>query len=115
MSRFFENANEIFEAASAAPSGSSAALTILIHPGGQIHIIDSGDGGETPIDALQAEHGCRTAFRVSRDGQRVRVEGRDGATRCTLESSRKTVNTLGVFRDFPAYTLAAPAPLAIAA
>lgn len=103
MSRFFDNANEIFEAASAVPSGSSA-LTILIRPGGQIHIVD---GAESPIDALQAEHGCRTAFRVSRDGQKVRVEGRDGATRCTLENSSKPMNLLGLFNDLPTYTLAA--------
>lgn len=111
MSRFFENANEIFEAASAAPSGSSA-LTILIRPGGQIHIVD---GADSPIDVLQAEHGCRTAFRVSRDGSRVRVEGRDGATRCTLENSQKSINTLGLFRDCPAYILAPAAIAAIAA
>ena len=102
MSRFFENANDIFEAASAAPCGSSAALTILIRPGGQIHIVD---GADSPIDALQAEHGCRTAFRVSREGQRVRVEGREGGVRCTLESSRKSVDALGLFRDFPVYAL----------
>jgi hypothetical protein len=110
VSRFFENANEIFEAASAA-SGSSA-LTILITPAGQIRIVD---GADSPIDSLQAEHGCRTAFRVSRDAGRVRVEGRDGATRCTLENSRKSINTLGLFHDFPAYTLAPAAIAAIAA
>ena len=104
MSRFLENANEIFETASAAPSGSSASLTILIRPSGQIHIVD---GGNSPIDVLQSEHGCRTAFRVSRDGQHVRVEGRDGTNRCTLDNSRQSINTLGLFRDFPAYTLAA--------
>jgi len=91
VSRFFENANEIFEAASAAPSGSSAALTILIRPSGQIHIVD---GSDSAIDALQAEHGCRTAFRVSRDGRRVRVEGR-----------KKPISTLGLFLDCPAYIL----------
>ena len=102
MSRFFLNANEIFEAASAAPSGSSAALTILIRPSGQIHIVD---GSDSAIDALQAEHGCRTAFRVSRDGRRVRVEGRDGASRCTFENAQKPISTLGLFLDCPAYIL----------
>jgi hypothetical protein len=111
VSRFFQNASEIFEAASAAPSGSEA-LTILIRPSGQLHIVD---GGDSPLDALRAEHGCRTAFRVSRDGQRVRVEGRDGATRCTLESAQKPVNTLGLFRDFPAYEITAPAARLLAA
>ena len=59
------------------------------------------------MDALRAQHGCRTAFRVSRDGQRVRVEGQDGANRCTLENPVQSITALGLFRDFPAYTLAA--------
>ncbi len=84
-------------------------LTILIRPGGQIHIID-GDGADSSIDALQSEHGCPTAFRVTRDGRRIRVEGRDGTTRRTIENSRKPIQTLGLFRDCPAYTMA-PAAL----
>jgi hypothetical protein len=52
VSRFFENANDIFEAASAAPSGSSA-LTILILPAAKIRIVDAA-GADSPIDALQS-------------------------------------------------------------
>lgn len=104
MSRFLEHAAEIFEAAAAGPSGTSAALTILIRPEGQIHIVD---GLESPVEALQAQHGCRTAFRVLRDRCGVRVEGRNGAVRCTLEDSgrAKPAGRPAFLFDCPVYVL----------
>jgi hypothetical protein len=99
----------------AAPEGSSPALTILIRPEGHILIVD---GAESPIDALQHQFGCASAFRVTRDGGQVRVEGRSGSNRCVIETP-KTGKTrtakvysgaaLGLFIDRPAYCLAQPA------
>ena len=107
MSRFLVDATEIFEAASVAPFGSSPAMTILIHPQGQIHIVD---GDEVPIDSLQARHGCRTAFRVTRGVNGVRVDGRDGSTRCVLHKANppKQAATLGLFHDRPLYSMMGP-------
>jgi hypothetical protein len=99
----------------AAPEGSSPALTILIRAGGQIHIVD---GAESPIDALQHEFGCGSAFRVTRHGGQVRVEGRSGSNKCVIENPRtqkpRTAKAyagaaLGLFIDRPAYCLAQPA------
>lgn len=112
MSRFLKDANEILQAASVV-ADDSAVLTILIHPRGQIHVVD---GAEVPMECLQASHGGAVAFRVSRSTEGVRVEGRDGASRCILEK-RKPVQralsaaaALGLFRDRPLYSVAgAPA------
>ncbi len=94
----------------AAPEGSSSALTILIRPEGQIHIVD---GAESPIDALRRQFGCGTAFRVTRFGGQVRVEGRSGSHRCVIEKpvQGKTLaaSSLGLFVDRPAYDLTKPA------
>jgi hypothetical protein len=99
----------------AAPEGSSPALTILIRPEGQIHIVD---GAESPIEALQQQFGCGSAFRVTRYGGQVRVEGRSGSNRCVIENPRSEKPkaskayagaALGLFIDRPAYCLAQPA------
>ena len=109
MSRFLDHASEIFEAASAAPEGYSAALTILIHSQGQIHIVD---GEESPLDRLQAQHGGATAYRVTRGCGGVRVEGRAGSSRCVLEERLPVkgvsaqATALGLFRDLPVYSMA---------
>lgn len=110
MSAFTEQAGQVFDAAIAAPEGSSPALTILIRPEGQIHIVD---GAESSIDALQHRFGCGTAFRVTRYGGEVRVEGRSGPNQCVIEKPRpvKTyaARSLGLFIDRPAYCLTQPA------
>ncbi len=108
MSRFLDDANEIFEAASAVVDA-SPALTILIHPRGGIHIVD---GAESPIESLQAQHGCGTAFRVTRQAGSVRVEGRNGMSRCVLEKRPEShgavaaAANLGLFYDRPVYSVA---------
>ena len=107
MSRFLDHASEIFQTATSAPEDSSAALTILIHAQGQIHVVD---GADSPLDTIQAQYGCRSAYRVTREFGRVRVEGRSGSSRCVLED-RKAAKTspaaaLGLFLDRPLYAMA---------
>lgn len=104
MSRFLDHASEIFETAGSAPEGSSAALTILINPQGQIHIVD---GADSPLDSLQAQYGCRSAFHVTRRLGRVRVEGRSGSSRCIIEDGKPQPASaaLGLFVDRPVYAL----------
>ena len=96
----------MFDAAVSAPEGSSDALTILIRPEGQIHIVD---GAESPIDALRHQFGCGTAFRVTRYNGQVRVEGRSGSDKCLIEKPRAVkayaASALGLFVDRPAYDL----------
>ncbi len=59
-------------------------MTILLGGDGIRMIADS----DWPLDSLLWRHGAKTAYRVSEHGGRIRVEGREGATRCVLESAR---------------------------
>jgi hypothetical protein len=104
VSRFLDHATEIFQTAVSAPEDSSAALTILIHQQGQIHVVD---GADSPLDSLQAQYGCRSAFQVTRRFGRVRVEGRSGSSHCVLEDREPpAAAALGLFTDRPVYALA---------
>lgn len=49
-------------------------LTILLGPGGVLRVIADSDW---PLQSLQSKYGARSAYRVTADGQGVRVEGRD--------------------------------------
>lgn len=82
MSRFAEQAEEIFRAAQSA--GTASEMTILLGADGIRLIADS----DWPLDSLLWHHGAKTAYRVSERDGRIRVEGREGATRCVVESAR---------------------------
>ena len=82
MSRFAEQAEEIFRAAEYA--GSASDLTILLGDSGIRLIADS----DWPLDSLLWHHGAKTAYRVSEHRGKIRVEGREGETRCVIESTR---------------------------
>ena len=79
---FAEQAEEIFRAAQSA--GTASEMTILLGGDGVRLIADS----DWPLDSLLWHHGAKTAYRVSELNGRIRVEGREGATRCVLESAR---------------------------
>lgn len=82
MSRFAEQAEEIFHAAESA--GSTSDLTILLGDNGIRMIADS----DWPLDSLLWHHGAKTAYRVTERRGTVRVEGREGGMRCVMESAR---------------------------
>ena len=85
VSRFFDDAKGIFEAAeSAYRSGQCVSDTIvLIGPDGAIEMLA---GSDWPLDRLAAERGAERAYRVGEAGGRVRVEARSGSRTCRLES-----------------------------
>ena len=87
MSRFLDNAAQIFEAAeSALESGNEPSdVTILIGPEGGIRMVAESDW---PLDTLQAHHGAQMAYRISRQEQTVRVQGRAGCQTCLFETAR---------------------------
>jgi hypothetical protein len=80
-----EQAREILEAAeNASRLGQVCSeMTILIDPQGHIHMVADSDW---PLDSLVRHHGAKSAYRVSERKGSIRVEGRDGARRCLLES-----------------------------
>jgi hypothetical protein len=85
VSRFFEDANAIFEAAeSAYRSGQCLSdTTVLIGPDGAIQMLA---GSDWPLDRLAAERGAARAYRVGEAKGRVLLEARSGSRTCRLES-----------------------------
>jgi hypothetical protein len=81
-----EQARNILDAAeSASRSGQACTeMTILIGPEGRIRMVADSDW---PLESLARHHGAESAYRVSEETGRIRVEGRDGMRRCLLESS----------------------------
>lgn len=84
MSRFFENAAKILDAAEcASQAGTATPMTILIGEEGAIRLVAASDW---PLDRLQEHHGARMAYRVSQGPERVEVQGRDGHRSCVFQS-----------------------------
>lgn len=85
VSRFLENAREIFETAERVleTGGTPSNVSILMGGSGGIRIIAESDW---PLESLQREHGAAMAYRVSGGADRVRVEGRNGPRTCHLET-----------------------------
>jgi hypothetical protein len=81
-----EQARNILDAAeSASRSGQACTeMTILIGPEGHIRMVADSDW---PLESLARHNGAQSAYRVSEETGRIRVEGRDGMRRCLLESS----------------------------
>lgn len=104
MDTFLENAQRIFEVArNAAGSDGSAEnsdFALLVRPDGSLHMVME---AELNLDAVAAENGARTAYRVSRSQTGVRVFGRNGSRRCELTESKAARELL---RDLPLYLIA---------
>lgn len=90
MDEFLANAGQLLESARAAggAEGTGGAqggmpLAILIGQDGSIRAVS---GSDWPLESLAREHGARMAYRISRSGRTVRVEGRHGMRRCLLEA-----------------------------
>lgn len=108
MSRFFDDAVNIFETASAAPAAdASPDLDILIDAAGRLHIVQT--PGWRP-DALRLHYGARTSYRVTRSRDRVQVEGYGPGGTCFLQSEEPRVASLHLPGGVPQYTVVA-APL----
>jgi len=82
---FWADAENLFETArQAVRSGSpDCDWAILIGPQGDIRMLDAAGWA---LPSLQAQHGAETAYRVTRAGGRVCLEGRCGSQTCLLRS-----------------------------
>ena len=106
MTDFLVNAERILETAASA-SGSeleSGGLAILIGQDGGIHMLM---GSDWPLSSLQAHHGASAAYRVSRNGGQVRVEGKSRTGSCLLQSELPSAAARRLLADRPRYFLAA--------
>jgi hypothetical protein len=102
VSRFFEDAGQIFETATAASSEESPAnMAILIGSDGALRIVDA--AGWRP-DTLQAHYGARTVYQVTRTAGSVKVTGCSGSQTCALETARPLLP----FQGLPNYAIIPP-------
>jgi hypothetical protein len=85
VDRFFADAQGIFETALAAPSHEGGSFGLMIRQDGGIHVVM-----DTPftLEAMVAELGARTAFRVARERGGVKLEGFSNGRRCSIESPK---------------------------
>ena len=102
MDDFLENAQRIFDVAQADASDAPSQFALLVRDDGGLHFIM-----ESPvsIEGASACAGARTAYRVTRSAQSVRVEGRRGGKDCVIEERRGFRHLL---RDQPLYVIASP-------
>jgi hypothetical protein len=82
---FWADAENLFETArQASQSGSpDCDWAILIGPQGDIRMLEAAGWA---LPSLLAQHGAETAYRVTREGGRVCLEGRRGSQTCLLRS-----------------------------
>jgi hypothetical protein len=92
-----EDAIEILDAAErAVRSGQTLTdMAILIGRNGSVYMIAE---PQDPLESLQREHGAATAYHVTTERDKVRVDGRAGARRCCLESRAAAAPLLGNLR-----------------
>ena len=85
MEAFWTDADNLFETArQASQSGSpDCDWAILIVPQGDMRMLEAGGWA---LPSLLAQHGAETAYRVTREGGRVCLEGRRGSETCLLRS-----------------------------
>lgn len=113
---FLADAENIFETARQASQAGSPDCdwAILIGPQGDIRMVEAAGWA---LPSLVAHHGAETAYRVSRDGGQVRLEGRQGSKMCLLrsESTAATARQLLGFHLPPVCAARGPALLVEAA
>ena len=85
MNGFLDNANSILQTAEdGMRSGHTPTdFVILLGCDAGIRMVADSDWS---LDALQAEHGASTAYRVSMRADHVRVEGKESGRYCRLET-----------------------------
>ena len=104
MTGFLDNAQRILETAvSAGDNAGTESLAILIGADGGIHMVM---GSDWPLHTLQAHHGASAAYRISRSGAQVRVEGKSRTGSCLLQSEPPASVARRLLADRPRYLLA---------
>ena len=88
MSRFLTTAKELLAAAEQAHrvgEPSSETITVLIGRSGAISMVMDSDWS---LESLERDRGAREAYRISRRGERLIVEGRAGERACLLATGK---------------------------
>ncbi len=91
VSRLLQDTEGLFSAAQrvAAENAEPAEFSVLVGPCG-VRVIDRSavSGGDWPLESLRLHHGCEAAYRVTRSGGSVRVEGCNAGQTCTLSATQ---------------------------
>ena len=103
MDTLFENAHRIFDTACSAATTENQDFALLIRPDGGLHFVM-----ESPfsMEAAALHCGARTAYRITRSGDSVRVDGRGEGRSCVLEETKAFSREM--LRDQPLYRIASP-------
>ncbi|MFY9726531.1 MAG: hypothetical protein WB579_09140 [Bryobacteraceae bacterium] len=99
MNAFLRNAEELFATAQEG-AGDDCQVSVLVGPDGGIHMVFGSDWG---LEPLRHHHGARAAYRVTRSGGRVAVEGRSAGATCRLEAARPARVLFGSPAQIPCY------------
>lgn len=102
MNSLLENAQRIFEVAKSAGSEGTQDFALLIKPDGGLHFVM-----ECPfsIEGAAIHAGALSAYRITRDGGRVRVQGQRAGEECLLQIRTGHRELL---RDAPLYRITSP-------
>jgi hypothetical protein len=102
MDGFLENAQRIFEVARSGADGGNQDFALLIRPDGGLHFVM-----ESPfsIEAAAIHAGARSAWRITRSRDAVRVEGQSAGRNCVLRERNPHMELL---RDQPLYRITSP-------
>ena len=84
-----------------------STMTILIGQEGNVRLIAESDW---PLDSLQAHHGAQMVYRIGQRQETVRLEGREGARTCLLESEKLNRAAQRLLAAHNPYQLAEAAP-----
>jgi hypothetical protein len=84
VNRFWADAANIFETASAVGEGVDSAIAILIDDQKSLRIVDAAGWN---LDALRREYQASTAYTVKRSANSVVVEAKNESEYCTLKKS----------------------------
>jgi hypothetical protein len=89
-------------AESAAGAGNTPTdMAILISSQGSIRMVANSDW---PLESLQAYHGSRTAYRVSSQNDKVRIDGREDGRTVTFESEDPKKAARLILGGYPTYS-----------
>jgi len=94
-----QHAEEIFATARQAGQDDCEVAILIQRDGGILMVPVSG----WELEPLRMHHGASAAYRVSRNGSRVRVEARSAGETCMLQSESPARAVRACMHDFPQY------------
>jgi hypothetical protein len=99
---FLEHAQQILDVAQSDSSGSREDFALLIRPDGGLHFIME---SQFTLEAASEYGGASSAYRVTRSGSGVRVQGWSAGRTCVLQEKSAAELSRELLRDQPRYRI----------